>query len=267
MSEEETLPEVNPGEESVTTEAETTDVETEESAASEETTEETSAEPPKKSKGVQKRLDEITRLRYEAERRAEQERQERLYWQQKAMGETKPSAPVNKPTVDQYGTYEEYLEALSDWKVDQRLASERAERERQQQEESQRSKAMTYKERASKAREKYDDYEQIAHGSHWSPTQSMTEAIVESEMGPDIAYYLGNNPEEAERISKLSPAGQHRELGKLEAKLSAPPPPKPTKAPPPIEPTGSRAKAEKSPDEMNPQEFAEWRKRYINQRR
>lgn len=264
---EEIVPDNEPGNEVV--EAETVnDADTEESATSEETTEEAPAEPPKKqSKGVQKRLDEITRLRYEAERRAEQERQERLYWQQKAMGETKPSVPANKPSVDQYQSYEEYLEALSDWKVEQRLTSERAERERRSREESQRTKAMTYKERVEKARDKYEDYEQIAHGQHWTPSEAMTEAILESEMGPDIAYYLGNNPDEAARIARLSPASQHRELGKLEAKLSAPPQTKPTKAPPPIEPAGSRAKAEKAPHEMSPQEFAEWRKKYINQRR
>ena len=269
MDEETTLPEVNPGEETVTTEAETTEqVETEESATSEETTEETSAEPPKKSKGVQKRLDEITRLRYEAERRAEQERQERIYWQQKAMGEQKPSVPVNKPTQDQYGTYEDFLEALSDWKVEQRLSTERAERERQAQEESQRNKGLTYRERVEKARAKYEDYEEIAHGQHWAPTQDMADAILESELGPDIAYYLGNNPEEAARISKLSPAAQNRELGKLEAKLSLPPPkPKTTTAPAPIEPSGSKAKAQKSPEEMSDKEFADWRKRQIAQRR
>lgn len=269
MEEDETLQGVNPGEETVDTEAETTEeVETEESATSEETTEETSAEPPKKSKGVQKRLDEITRLRYEAERRAEQERQERIYWQQKAIGEQKPAVPVNKPTVDQYGTYEDYLEALSDWKVEQRLSTERAERERQAQEESKRNKSLTYAERVEKALTKYEDYEQIAHGRHWPMTDDMQEAILESEMGPDIAYYLGNNPEEAARISRLSPAAQNRELGKLEAKLSLPyPKPKTTTAPPPIEASGSKAKAQKRPEEMSDKEFADWRRRQIAQRR
>lgn len=266
MEEEVTQPEVNPGEEIV---AESTEVEAEESATSEETTEETSAEPPKKSKGVQKRLDEITRLRYEAERRAEQERQERLYWQKKAMGEDKPVAqpPVNKPSVDQYGSYEEYLEALSDWKVESRLSAERQEAERRAREQETYQKQTTYQERVNKALEKYDDYADVAHGNHWSPSEAMTEAILESDMGPDIAYYLGSNPDEAVRISRLSPQAQYRELGKLEAKLSTPKPPKPTTAPPPIEAAGSRAKAEKAPHEMTPAEFKAWRAQWIAQRR
>lgn len=266
MEEENTLPEVDQGEE--TTEAEATEeVVTEESAPSEETTEEASAEPPKKSKGVQKRLDEITRLRYEAERRAEQERQERIYWQQKAMGEQKPAAPVNKPTVDQFVTYEDYLEALSDWKVEQRLVAERQESERRAKEQETYQKQTTYQERVNKALEKYEDYAEVAHGNHWSPSEPMTEAILESEMGPDIAYYLGSNPEEAIRISRLSPSAQNRELGKLELKLSTPVAPKPTKAPPPIEPSGSKAKAQKDPSEMTDREFAEWRRQSILRKR
>jgi len=267
--EEETLPEVDPGEETVETEAETTEeVETEESATSEETTEEASAEQPKKPpRGVQKRLDELTRLRYEAERRADQERQERIEWQKRAMGEQKPIVQATKPTVEQYGTYEDFMEALSDWKVEQRLASERAEREQQAQRETTAKKAMTYQERVQKAISKYEDYEQIAHGNHWTPTPDMRDAILESEMGPDLAYYLGNNPDEAIRISGLSPAAQNRELGKLEVKLSHPPKPQPTKAPAPIEPSGSKAKAQKSPADMSDHEFAEWRKRQIAQRR
>lgn len=266
MEEEITSPEVNPGDE---TSAESTEVDTEESATSEETTEETPAEPPKKSKGVQKRLDEITRQRYEAERRAEQERQERLYWQRKAMGEDKPvtTTPQNKPTVDQYGSYEEYLEALSDWKVESRLSAEREEYQRRAREQETYQKQTTYQERVNKALDKYEDYADVAHGNHWSPTEAMTDAILESDMGPDIAYYLGSNPDEAVRISRLSPQAQYRELGKLEAKLSAPKSEKPTSAPPPIEPSGSRAKADKAPHEMSPSEFKAWREKYIAQRR
>lgn len=270
MEEENTLPEVDQGEETVETEAEPTEeVETEESATSEEDTEEASAEPPKKTpKGVQKRLDELTRLRYEAERRAEQERQERLEWQRRAMGQQTQQPQTAKPTVDQYQTYEDYLEALSDWKVEQRLVSERAEAEKRQAEEANRRKTQTYIERAESARSKYEDYDHVAHGGHWSPTEEMKESILESDYGPDIAYYLGSNPEEAQRISRLSSSAQHRELGKLEARLSMPAPkPKPTKAPEPIKPAGVKAKADKDPSEMSDSEFAEWRRKQIAKRR
>jgi hypothetical protein len=57
--------------------------------------------------------------------------------------------------------------------------------------------------------------------------------------------YMSANPDEVERITKLSDARQAVELGKLEAKLQSAP--KTSKASPPISPvTGARGGA--SPD-------------------
>ena len=51
----------------------------------------------------------------------------------------------------------------------------------------------------------------------------MDQAIFETELEPQIAYYLATNPGEVERIAQLTPAGQVRAIAKLEDKLSAPP--------------------------------------------
>jgi hypothetical protein len=69
----------------------------------------------------------------------------------------------------------------------------------------------------------------------------MAETIKASDIGPDLAYWLGSNPKEADRISRLSPLLQAREIGKIEAKLSFDPPKKKTtSAPEPIRPVGAR---------------------------
>ena len=52
----------------------------------------------------------------------------------------------------------------------------------------------------------------------------MREAIGESELGDDVAYWLGKNPAEAARIAQLSERQMVRELTKLEGKLTAPKP-------------------------------------------
>ena len=69
-------------------------------------------------------------------------------------------------------------------------------------------------------------------------------AIQASDIGPDVAYHLGKNPKEAARIAKMPPLLQAREIGKIEATLSANPPqptPKPSNAPPPITPISKPA--------------------------
>jgi hypothetical protein len=61
------------------------------------------------------------------------------------------------------------------------------------------------------------------------------EAIMDSDMGEKLVYHLAKNPSEAERINKLGPLAQIRELGKLEDKLSAKKEPRET-----MEPIGGR---------------------------
>lgn len=94
------------------------------------------------------------------------------------------------------------------------------------------------------ARSKFADFdEKVWEGAHegkWACTPVMLEAIKSTETGGEVAYHLASNPDEARRIAALNPLSQVRELGKLEARLAAPPTkepgPKPktaTDAPPP----------------------------------
>jgi hypothetical protein len=81
----------------------------------------------------------------------------------------------------------------------------------------------------------------------------MAEAIQSSEAGPDLAYWLGSNPKEAERIANLSPLMQAKEIGRIEAKLSDNPPvKKTTSAPTPISPVTARSSGSPSHDTTDP---------------
>jgi hypothetical protein len=81
----------------------------------------------------------------------------------------------------------------------------------------------SYHEREEEARGKYDDFEQVAYNPKLPITNVMAETIQSSDIGPELAYYLGSNPKEAERISACRPfAG--KEIGKIEAKLASDPP-------------------------------------------
>lgn len=87
------------------------------------------------------------------------------------------------------------------------------------------------------ALEKYPDYEEIAEDDDLLITDVAAHAIMAADNGPEIAYHLGKNPDEAARIAKLFPAQQMVEIGKLSAKLDTPP--KTSKAPSPIKPIGA----------------------------
>jgi hypothetical protein len=81
----------------------------------------------------------------------------------------------------------------------------------------------------------------------------MAESIQASDIGPDVAYYLGVNPKEAERISKLSPILQAKEIGRLEAKIASEPmTKKTTSAPAPISPVTAKGSNSPAYDTTDP---------------
>ena len=111
----------------------------------------------------------------------------------------------------------------------------------------------SYHEREEEARGKYDDFEQVAYNPKLTITGVMAETIQSSDVGPEIAYYLGSNPKDADRISKLSPLAQAKEIGKIEAKLASDPPVRrTTSAPAPISPVTARTSGSPAYDTTDP---------------
>lgn len=136
---------------------------------------------------------------------------------------------------DQFSTTEEYLEALATEKAEAIVAHRDHSKSVNEIEEK-------YQNQVDESLDKYPDYVQVAH-THKYMTADMASAIKASDIAVDLAYHLGTHLDEAERIFKLPPMLQIKELGKLEAKLEASPPEtkKPSSAPAPIKPvTGSK---------------------------
>jgi hypothetical protein len=65
------------------------------------------------------------------------------------------------------------------------------------------------------------DFDQVARNPNLQITQIMADAITDPDAGPQISYYLGQNPSEAARIASLSIGRQIAEIGKLEASVGS----------------------------------------------
>lgn len=167
--------------------------------------------------------------------------------QQRRLAETQAiKAPADLPPVDQFESPEAYAEALAERKAQELIAKREAERQQSEMIEA-------YHEREEEARNKYDDFEQVAYNPQLRITNVMAETIQASDIGPDVAYYLGSNPKEADRISKLAPFLQAKEIGRIEAKLAAEPVTKKTSsAPAPIAPVTARTSGTPSYDTTDP---------------
>lgn len=218
-------------------------------------------EPPKQSKGVQKRLDELTR-RINDERR-EKERLLALVERSLVKGEApKVEAPQGPPRRDDFQDYESYLDARADWQVSEKLKALESKAEQARQQQAIAEREATWEQRQTKAAQKYEDFEEVAFADDLPITPVMAEAMKDSDMGPDVAYFLGKNPSEAERIAKLNPAAQVREIGKIEARLeskASEPVKRPSKAPAPIEPVGGGSPSSTDPAKMSQAEYEAFR--------
>ena len=176
----------------------------------------------------------------------EKKRLEREYSAKFAEQQTKASLSAELPPVDQFESPEAYAEALAERKAEELLAKREAERQQSEMIEA-------YHDREEAARDKYDDFEQVAYNPQLRITNVMAETIQASDIGPDVAYYLGSNPKEADRISKLAPFLQAKEIGRIEAKLAAEPVTKKTSsAPAPIAPVTARTSGTPSYDTTDP---------------
>jgi len=154
--------------------------------------------------------------------------------------------PAEIPSVDSFNSPEEYAEVLAERKAEELLT-------RREQARAQSELLESYHDREEEARTKYDDFEQVAYNPKLPITDVMAQTIQSSDVGPDMAYYLGSNPKEAERISRLSPFMQAKEIGKIEAKLSDNQPVKKTSnAPAPIAPVTARGSGSPAYDTTDP---------------
>ena len=175
----------------------------------------------------------------------EQRKWEREQTQRQAEAQTL-RAPAYIPPVDQFESPEAYADALAYKKAEELIA--------QRDQARQQSEILeTYHEKEEEARSKYDDFEQVAYNPKLSITTVMAQSIQASEVGPEVAYYLGANPKEADRISRLAPILQAKEIGRIEAKMANDPPvKKTTSAPAPISPVTARSSGSPAYDTTDP---------------
>jgi hypothetical protein len=173
----------------------------------------------------QEELDAIVGKRLAREQRKWEREQAQRFAEQQAR---QPVAPP--PAPDDFENAQVYAEALAERRAQEMLAQREAAKQ-------QAAILDSYKDREEEARDRYEDFEQVAYNPNLPVTDFMAQAIQASDIGPEVIYHLGSNPKEARRIANLPPILQAKEIGKIEAKLADNPPTKRTStAPAPLAP-------------------------------
>lgn len=222
-------------------------------------------EPEPIPKGVQKRIDRAVRQKYEAEARTKM-LEERLAALETRQQPIQPrQTDTAEPTIDKFDNFDQYVAAKAEYIAKKQIEStltEREQRQRAEREATERTKTVeSWNKRMAAATAEMPDFEDIVSSSDVPMTESMQQAIMESDVGPKLAYYLASHPDEAAEIGKMSAIGSVRALGRIEERLAGQQAAvKTTSAPPPIKPVGARATVKKDPGQMSDAEYAKWRK-------
>lgn len=166
------------------------------------------------------------------QRKIERAEQERDFWKEEAL-KSRPAKPDNTPepqeadekppSQDDFDSFDEYLRADARYH-----AKEAAEKALSARDEKQRNADLkkardgqisAYRDRMSKAKEKIGDFEQVVSESDAEINDAMRDALVESEQGPEILYYLAKNPDKASAMTQMGLTALNREIGRIEALL------------------------------------------------
>jgi hypothetical protein len=223
-------------------------------------------EPPKRQRGVQKRIDELTRERYERDGKLAAQ-SERIAELEKRIADAAKPAPVAEPEPEPESTpervaaerpkladfedYEQFTEALLDWKAGQREAKLLARIDDLQEKIDQRaieadaksaakqavdSRTAEWQKRCDEVAPDYPDWEEKGKAAAKIPFNPvMSDALFEREAGPRLMYYLASNPEVAQKLfeatnydAKATPAQiikanrtAGREVARIEALIAS----------------------------------------------
>jgi hypothetical protein len=136
--------------------------------------------------------------------------------------------PQDKAFYDAEGKFKvwEYSDKLAEYSAKKAVEDDRKEQQKVAAERERVAAEAAFKARIAKATEKYPDWEKVVGASDITLQNECLQYIATSDKGTDVAYYLAQHKEEAERIRGLHPIRAIAELGKIEAGLersSAPP--------------------------------------------
>ena len=219
---------------------------------------------PKQNPKLEKRFSELTKQRELAKQEAAKEREVReslearlREYEQKANPQVAAEPLGQEPQPSQFQDAFEYAKALSEWNVEKVLAErDRAEADRRANEERNKViSAWTQKVEAAKA--KLPDFEEMVASADVAVNDAIRDAIIESDVGPELLYHLAQDTDYACKLAQMPVAKALKELGKLEVRFEvkdepeAKPVARQSKAPSPIRPLKASSSAADVPINAN----------------
>ena len=243
-----------PADEAVSNEATEPEAEADQSGQDGEGKDATATDEAKEKKPnpkLERRFSEITKQREAArdEARREREAREALETRLREL-ESKVNPPAEKPQNDlgdepqpeMFNDMFEYAKALAEYTADKKLLERDNEEKARKAAAEQEAKFSAWADRVNAAKNELPDFDDMVQSSEVRVSDPVRDAIIESEHGPKILYWLAENTDYAKKLADMSAVSAIREIGKIEARFEKAKEPEPkavvgkSKAPAPINP-------------------------------
>jgi len=130
-----------------------------------------------------------------------------------------PTAEESKPQRAKFATDEAYWEAMTDWRVDQKLKAQAEEQDRAAAERRAAEILEVAKGRISKALELVPDFRDVTEAVDTEVPPVVAGYMQKSEMFAELGYHLAKNPDLLAKLAKLPPDEQLVTIGKIESTL------------------------------------------------
>lgn len=124
-----------------------------------------------------------------------------------------------KPVRYNFANEDEFIEALTDWKTEQKFRQRETQSRKEAEDLRQQQIVDTAKQRLSKAAELIDDFAEVTSRADVMIPPDVVAYMQESDMFAELGYYFAKNPADAVSLSKLNPRQQLVKVGQIEAKL------------------------------------------------
>lgn len=176
---------------------------------------------------IERRFSEITKQREAARAEAQKEREAREALEARLKeleGKVNPPAKAQddfgpEPKPEEFNDMFEYAKALAEYTADKKLM----ERDRQEADRKAAEKRAQFEkswaDRVNAARSELPDFDDMVQSSDVSISDPVRDAIMESDVGPQILYHLAENPDFAKKLGEGSVISALRQIGRLEAQF------------------------------------------------
>lgn len=218
--------------------------------------------------------------------KAENESLKRMQSGQQPPQQSTPAKPAvvddGKPKVTDFQTHEAFVEALTDWKAKAIVGDEFKKREdavqKTEAQKKHQEKIDSFEKQKEAAKEVHPDFDEVLSQFDDIPVNpAIHGAMLDSDKGAEIAYYLASNPEEFEKLNSrgMGILEVNRAIAKIEARLENSVIEKvepvikvktTSRAPEPIEPVGKAKSAGVfDPNTADPDDYIKWRWKQLKQ--